>query len=183
MKWARWLVALVILLSVSAMASDNPYKTAKVGEWIEFAMTTAVMGQNMQMKTKQTVIARDATSVTIKTETWMGGQQLPSSEQKILLDKPFEPYNQDAKLTDAVVTPMGTGNETLTVGGKAYACQWAKVHIVATKPMPMDSITKVWSSKDVPMSGVVKMQTDTTMKMGDKDMATKMTMELTGFGK
>jgi hypothetical protein len=33
------------------------------------------------------------------------------------------------------------------------------------------------------MSGVVKMQTDTTMKMGDKDMATKMTMELTGFGK
>lgn len=183
MKCARWLVALVILLSVAAMASDNPYKTAKVGEWIEFAMTTSVMSQNMQMKTKQTVIARDATSVTIKTETWMGGQQLPSSEQKILLDKPFEPYNQDAKLTDAVVTPMGTGNETLTVGGKAYACQWAKVHIVATKPMPMDSITKVWSCKDVPMSGVVKMQTDTTMKMGDKDMATKMTMELTGFGK
>lgn len=183
MKCTRWLVALVILLSVAAAASDNPYKTAKVGEWIEFAMTTSVMGQNMQMKTKQTVIARDATSVTIKTETWMGGQQLPSSEQKILLDKPFEPYNADPKMTDAVVTPMGTGSETLTVGGKAYACKWAKVHIVSTKPMPMDGITKVWSSNDVPMSGVVKMETNTTMKMGDKEMTSTMTMELTGFGK
>ena len=182
MKCTRWLVALAMVLSVAAMAADNPYKTAKVGEWIEYAMTTQVMGQNMQMKTKQTVTARDATSVTIKIESWMGGQKMPASEQKILFEKPFEPYNLDAKMTDAVVTPMGTGSETLTVGGKPYACQWAKVHIVATKPMPMDSITKVWSSKAVPMSGMVKMETDTTMKMGEKSMVTKMTMELAGFG-
>ena len=168
MKCTRWLVALAMLLSVAAMAADNPYKTAKVGEWIEFAMTTQVMGQNMQMKTKQTVTARDATSVTVKTESWMGGQKLPSSEQKILLEKAFEPYIRDDKVTDAVVTPMGTGSETLTVGGKPYACKWAKVHIVATKPIPMDGITKVWSSKDVPMSGVVKMETDTTVQVGDK---------------
>lgn len=183
MKGTRWMVALAMLLCVAAAAADNPYKTAKVGEWIEYAMTTQVMGQGMKMKTKQTVIARDEVSVTVKTESWMGSQQMPSSEQKILFEKPFEPYNLDAKLTDAVVTPMGTGSETLTVGGKTYPCQWSKVHIVATKPMPMDSITKVWTTKGIPMSGTVKMETDTTMKMGEKSMATKMTMELTGFGK
>jgi len=183
MRCTRWMVALAMLVTVAAVATDNPYKTAKVGEWIEYAMTTQVMGQDMHMKTKQTVTARDEVSVTVKTDSWMGGQKLPTSEQRIFFNKPFEPYNTDAKITDAVVTPMGTGNETLTVGEKTYACQWSKVHIVATKPMPMDSITKVWSSKSVPMSGVVKMETDTTMKMGDKSVATKMTMELTGFGK
>lgn len=183
MKCTRWLVALVMLLSVAAMAADNPYKTAKVGEWIAYAMTTQVMGQSMQMKTKQTVIARDEVSVTVKTESWMGSQKMPASEQKILFSKPYVPYNADEKMTDAVVTPMGTGSETITVDGKPYACQWSKVHIVATKPMPMDSTTKVWTSKSVPMSGVVKMETDTAMKMGDKSVASKMTMELSGFGK
>jgi len=183
MKWIRWMVALAMFVTVATVAADNPYKTAKVGEWIEYAMTTQVMGQSMKMKTKQTVIARDEVSVTVKIESWMGSQQMPASEQKILFNKPYEPYNLDEKMTDAVVTPMGTGSETLTVGEKTYACQWSKVHIVATKPMPMDSITKVWTTKGVPMSGVVKMETDTTMKMGEKSMATKMTMELTGFGK
>lgn len=171
----------VLLLPVLIWAVDNPLKNAKVGEHIEFVMITETMGTKMEMKMKQTVVAKDEVSVTLRTETTAMGKTMPAQDTKIMLNQPYEPYK--AGFTDAVVTPLGEGNETITVGGKAYACHWAKVKIVATKPMAVESTTTVWSCKDVPVSGMVKMVTDSTMKMGEKDMVTKMTMELVSAGK
>jgi hypothetical protein len=170
-----------LLLPVLIWAVDNPLKNAKVGEWIEFVMNTETMGTKMDMKMKQTVVAKDAVSVTLRTVSTMMGKEMPPQDSKILFDQPYEPYK--AGFQDAVVTPLGEGNETITVGGKAYSCHWVKVKVVATKPQAVEATTKVWTCKDVPVSGMVKMETESNMKIGDKMMATKMTMELTGAGK
>jgi len=185
MKKAKWLLLAValgaLLLPLVIRAADNPLKNAKVGEWVEFVTHTESMGTKMEMHMKQTVVAKDATSVTLKTESTMNGNKMPPQETKIMLDQPYEPYKQG--FADAVVTPLGEGTETITVGGKAYACHWAKVKVVATKPTAIDGTTKVWTCKDVPVSGMVKMENESAMKAGDKIMNTKMTMELVGAGK
>lgn len=159
---------------------DNPLKNAKVGQYIKFKMTTEAMGTKTQMEMKQTVIAKDDISVTLRTETTAMGMKMPPQDSKIMLNQPYEPYKQG--ITDAVVTPLGEGNEQISVGGKTYNCHWAKVKVTASKPTAVDSITTVWSSPDVPVNGMVKMVTDATTKMGQNAMATKMTMELVEAG-
>ncbi len=159
---------------------DNPLRNASVGQWAEYVMKNQVMGQTMEMKMKQSVVAKDATSVTLRTETTVMGKKT-STDVKIPFDQPYEPYKTglpaNAKVT---VTPMGTGSETVTVGGRAYACTWAKVKMVMAAPTPMESVTKVWTCKDVPVAGMVKMETESTMSAGGQSMTTRMTMELTG---
>ena len=185
MKKAKWLLLAValgaLLLPLLIWAVDNPLKNAKVGEWVSFVTHTEAMGQKTEMQMKQTVVAKDETSVTLKTETTMNGTKMPPQETKIPLNQPYEPYKTPN--SDAVVTPLGTGTETLTVGGKPYACTWTNVKVVMTKPAAMESTTKMWISKDVPVSGMVKMESDSVMKAGTQTMNTKMTMELTGSGK
>ena len=175
-------VALVaLLLPHPARAVDNPLKSARVGEWVEFVTTSSSKGASMEMKMKQTVVAKDDTSVTLRTVTTMMGKEQPPQDLKIMLDKPYRPYAQG--LPDAMVTNLGDGNETITVGGKSYSCHWAKVRIVATKPAAIESTTKVWSSKDVPVNGLVKMETESVMTVGGNTMNTTMTMQITGSGK
>ena len=185
MKRTRMILTMVILgallLSILTLAADNPLKNAKVGEYVDFKMTTDTAGTKMEMQMKQTVIAKDDVSVTLRTETTVGKQKMPPQDTKIMLNQPYEPYK--AGLTDAVITPLGEGNENITVGGKPYACHWAKVKVVAAKPTAVTSTTTVWSCKDVPVNGMVKMVSDSTMKVNGKDMNTKMTMELVAAGK
>lgn len=182
--WVTLGALLLPVLGVMALGpgDDNPLKSAKVGEWAEFVMKNEVMGQSMEMKMKQSVVAKDATSITLRTETTVMGKKT-STDTKIPFDQAYEPYKmglpENVKVT---VTPLGSGSETITVGGKAYACTWSKVKMVMTSPAPMDSTTKVWSCKDVPVAGMVKMETDSTMSAGGQTMNTKMTMELTGAG-
>ncbi len=178
---ALGVLLLPVLSWMAQGAGNNPLKNAHVGDWVEFATHTGAMGQQMEMKTKQTVVAKDATSITLRTETTMMGHTMPPQDVKIPLNRSYEPYA--AGLTDAKVTPLGEGNETLKVGGKSYACHWVKVKVAATKPQPMEGTTKVWTCPDVPVTGVVKMETESTMTVGGKSMPTQMTMELIGSGR
>lgn len=179
--WVALSALLMPILGLMALgAGDNPLKNARVGDWAEYVMKNQVMGQTMEMKSKQSIVARDATSVTLRTETTVMGKKT-STDTKIPFDQPYEPYKmglpENVKVT---VTPLGSGSETVTVGGKSYACTWAKVKMVMTAPTPMDATTKVWTSKDVPVYGMVKMETDSTMNAGGQTMNTKMIMELVG---
>lgn len=183
-------VALATMVStLMVWAADNPFKNAKVGEWAEFFMTTEVMGQKMESTLKQSIIARDAVSVTLRTVNTMMGKELPPVDKKIMLNEPYEPYKSlthglsGAGYSDAVVTPLGEGSETLTAGGKPYNCRWSKVKMVAVQPQAMESTVKVWMCKDVPVSGMVRMEMDSTVTKGGKTMATKVTFELVGAGK
>lgn len=170
-----------LVLPLAARAEENPLKNAKVGEWVEFVTTTATMGNTMEMKTKQTVVAKDDVSVTLRTAVTMMGMQQPPQDVKIMLNQPYQPHAEG--FPDAVVTPLGEGTETITVGGKSYASRWTKVKVVATKPAPVQSTSKVWSSKSVPVTGLVKMESESVMTMGGNTMKTTMTMQLTGSGK
>jgi predicted NodU family carbamoyl transferase len=181
LKICAALVLGALVLPLPAGAEDNPLKRAKVGEWVEFVTTSTTMGSKMDMKMKQTVVAKDDISVTLRTLTTMMGKELPPQDTKIMLNQPYQPYTQG--FSDAVVTPLGEGNETISVGGKSYACRWAKVNVVANTPAAVKSTSKVWSSKDVPVSGLVKMESETVMTVGGNTMNTTMTMQLTGSGK
>ena len=59
----------VLLLTVAAWAADNPLKTAKVGDWIEFVSRVEILGETRETKIKQTVVAKDADSVTLRRVT------------------------------------------------------------------------------------------------------------------
>lgn len=166
---------------LSHAAEENPLKNAKVGEWIEYTMRTEAMGQKMEMQMKQSVAAKDATSVTLRVETTMMGQKMPGQDVKVPLDKPYEPYTQG--LTGATVTQLGEGNETITVGGKSYACHWTKVKVVATQPQAAENTAKVWTCKDVPVNGLVRMESEGTVTVQGQAMTTKTSMELKGVGK
>lgn len=176
------LVALgTLVLPLLSWAADNPFKSAKVGDWVQTVTTTETMGNKMEMNTKQTVVARDDVSVTLRMEVSMMGRQMPPQESRIMLEQPYEPYTQPN--TDAKATILGEGDETITVDGKSYKTHWTKVKVVATKPAPMESTVKAWSSKDVPLSGMVKMESESVMAMNGKSMNTKMIMKLAGSGK
>lgn len=161
---------------VKDTTNDNPLKKAKVGDYVRLRMTTETMGSRIQMEMKQTVIAKDDVSVTLRTETTASGIKMPPQDVKIRLDQPYEPYKQG--FTDALVTKMGEGKETLNVGGKSYNCKWIKVKVVSVKPTPIEATTTVWSSSEVPVTGVVKMVTNSTTNFNGNSMTTKMTMEL-----
>jgi hypothetical protein len=60
--------------------------------------------------------------------------------------------------------------------------------VVATTPAAIESTVKAWSSKEVPLAGMVKMESESVMTMKNKTamdttMNTKMTMKLSGYGK
>lgn len=173
-------LCLPVLGLAAQAAEENPFKDAKVGEWIEFVMQTEAMGQKMEMQMKQSVVAKDETSVTLRMEATMMGQKMPGKDTKIALDKPYEPYLQNQNLTDAKATPLGEGNETISVGGKSYACHWTKVKVVATKPQAVEVTAKTWTCKDVPVNGLVRMESETAMTMQGQPMNTKIRMELKG---
>lgn len=164
----------------AAKTSDNPLKNAKVGDFLEFKTVTEAMGTKTETQTKQTVVAKDDVSITLRTEISMMGMKVPPQESKIMLNQPYEPYK--AGNTDAVVTPLGEGDETITAGGKSYACHWAKVKVVVSKPSPITSTTTVWSSKEIPVTGVAKMITDSSMEVQGKTMDSRMVMELISAG-
>jgi hypothetical protein len=160
---------------------ENPFKNAKAGDWIEYTMSTDAMGQKMEMQVKQTVVAKDDTSVTLRMETTMMGQTMPGNDMKIPLDQPWNPLSQ--RLSDAKVTTLGEGNETVTVGGKSYACHWVQAKIVTTKPQATEGTLKVWTCKDVPVNGMVRMEAATNMVMQGQAMKTAVTMELKDAGR
>lgn len=173
-------IAAFLLVPVLAVApGDNPLKNAKVGEWIEYKMTNSMMA-GMETKMKQTVIAKDATSVTLRIDTIMMGQK-QSTTTKIPLDKPYEPH-KIGQPEGVAITLLGTGTETIIVGGKSYACTWSKAKVVMAKEKT-EMLSKVWVSADAPLTGVVKTESDMSTSQQGQSFSMKMSMELIGSGK
>ena len=165
-----------LFITMMGWAMDNPLKDAKVGEWLQFASHTEVMGQKRDTKMKLTVVAKDAVSVTLRTVIDMGGGEMPPQDVKFILDKPYEPIKSGS--SDAVTTQLGEGYETIIVGGKSYACHWIKVKTVETKPLALESISTVWGCKYVPVNHMVKMESEATTTRGGKVLTTKTITEL-----
>src|SRR5262249_718245 len=150
--------ALVVCLATAAWAGeDNPLKKAKVGDWIEYKMTMAAAGINLDGKSKTTLTAKDDKEATLSTVSSFAGKESPAKEKKIDLTKAFN-FLELAELTkgDTKIEKGKEGKETITVGGKEYKCKWSTLKMVTKDPKSVgDADVKIWSAADVPLFGIV----------------------------
>jgi hypothetical protein len=107
---------------------------------------------------------------------------LPATEAKVSLREAFDPDKPSNPAVTTTVETLGTGQEALAVGGQRYECTWVKNRVThATRPTakapPTASVVvaKKWTSKDVPLSGLVKSE----IEVAGQTTVT----ELTGFGR
>lgn len=184
----RFLVAALVLVitAISTRAADeeNPYKSAKVGDYATYSMTTKFGGFAIDGVITQTVTAKSDKEATIKVtgSVEFGGNKkdIPAQEQKIDLTKPYDP-TKGANLPggDEVKVEKGKeGKEKIKVNGKEYSCTWTTYKVKGkAKGMDIDADVKAWMAKDVP-SGMVKM----TMSAMIAGQTMEMTMELKETG-
>jgi hypothetical protein len=154
------IVCLAPLAAPAQEKGDNPFKTAKVGDYVAYKMTTSVMGKDLAMDMKQTVSAKDDAEVTLKTAITFMGNALPAQTTKIDLTKPYDPAtaaiqgNKQGKFEKT-----GEGKDKIKVGGKTYECTWLAGKVVAdVKGQKIESDVKLWFTKSVPLSGLLKME-------------------------
>jgi len=174
-------VAFCLLPTSRAADEDNPFKKAKVGDFTEYKSTISAMGKPFQATMKMVVIAKNDKEATIEitTKASLMGKDLPpqTQTQKIDLTKP---YDQTAsanlpKGTDVKIE-KGQTTEKIKAGGKEYECTWMKAKSTfKSGELTTESDMKIWISKDVPLSGMVKMEV--------KSQFANLTLELSSAGR
>jgi hypothetical protein len=175
----RSLLALLLCLVATALpaAEDNPFKKAKVGDWVEYKMTSATVGGT----TKMTIVAADDKEVIYEvtsTFTYMGQESAgPVQKLKVDLTKSYDPIiAANLKRTGTKIEKVGEGTETIKVGGKRFKTKWTKLKsTTVVNDVTVVSEFHSWYSKDVPLSGLVRMDTTTGMMT--------MRLELIGSGR
>jgi hypothetical protein len=136
--------------------AENPFKKAKVGDFVTYK--TTIKGQKDGSTIRQTVLEVTDKEVTIEVVASFGGKEFPASKTKIDLSQPYDPAAMAKGKVE--VKTLDSGKETLTIGDKKYDCTWTKTK-VTTKVGDKDftSEAKTWVCKDVPLNGVVKVET------------------------
>ncbi|HEV3440765.1 MAG TPA: hypothetical protein VG122_25655 [Gemmata sp.] len=158
-------VALLGCLVSAAHAADeeNPFKKSKVGDWVEYKMT----GTGFEGKTKMTIVTKDDKEVTYEiaaTISFMGKEMTaPVQKQTVDLTKPYDAIAAGNVAAKGVkIENVDDGKEKLKIGEKEYDTKWTKTKTTATVgDMTIVGEYKMWFSKDVPVSGLVKMETTT----------------------
>jgi hypothetical protein len=171
--------AMLLCFAPAIQGADdaNPYRNAKVGDWVEYKLT----GQNMEGSTRMTVVSKDDKELSFEVEasySVMGNKMVaPVQRMKIDLTKAYEAISAaNLKARNVTIEKLGEGTEKLKARGKAYETKWTTLRATATvneTTIVMDY--KMWFCKDVPLSGLVRMDTITS------GMTTR--LELIGSGK
>lgn len=183
---ARLLAALAVaaapLAARAQEPAENPYKSAKVGDYATYAMTMKVGGFEVKGTITNTVTAKTEKEATLKVTGKMNGMDIPAQEQKIDLTKAFDPTKAGLgggpKGADAKVEETGKGKDKLTIDGKTYETTWTTMKVKTKTPVgDVDADIKAWVGKDIPL-GLGKMEMNS--KVGGMDM--KMEMVLTASG-
>lgn len=166
-KMRSILVAAFLLCVVPALQAadnENPFRNTNVGDWVEYKMT----GPNMEGKTKMTVVAKDNKELTYQvagTFSYMGNEMVaPIQTQKIDLTKPYDPIvAANLKEKGVKVEKQSEGKEKIKFGNKVYDTTWTKSKsTVNVNGVGVVSNTKMWFTKSVPLSGMVRMETTTS---------------------
>jgi hypothetical protein len=171
-------VLLVCLVpSVRAADDENPWKNAKVGDWVEYKMA----GTGFESKTKMTVVAKSDKEVSyeISATFTAAGKEMtaPVQKQTIDLTKNYDELSAiNLQNKNVKIEKLDEGKEKLKIGDKEYDTKWTRTKATATfNGITSVSEYKMWFSKEVPLGGMVRM--DTTVGT----IVTK--LELTGFDK
>jgi hypothetical protein len=176
----RLMIATALLLCFCPVihGSDdrNPFTNAKVGDWVEYKMT----GQNMEGSTKMTVASKDEKELTYEvtaTFSFLGNKTVaPVQTMKVDLTKDYDAISAaNLKAKNVKIEKLDEGTEKIQAAGKEYDTKWTKLRATTTvNGMTIVVDHKMWFSKEVPLSGLVRM--DTTAS----GMTTR--MELIGSG-
>ena len=157
---------LICLVPAALLAGeDNPFKKAKIGDWVEYKMT----GPDVEGKTRMSIVAKDDKEVEYEvaaTFSFMGQQRdAPVQKLKVDLTKSYDPIvAANLKRTGTKIEKEGEGAEKIKVGKKEFDTKWTKLKCTTTvNGVTVASDYKMWFSKDVPLSGLVKMETTTEM--------------------
>jgi hypothetical protein len=159
------LLPFVIIAFLTASVSEgqerneNPFRAAKVGDYVAYKMTTSVMGKNLEINMKQTVTAKDEKEVTLSTATTFMGNAFPGQESKIDLTKPYDPAEAATANKKGKFEKTGEGKEKIKIGNKEYECTWMTGKVSAdANGKKLESDIKAWFSKSVPLTGMIKME-------------------------
>jgi hypothetical protein len=179
----RLLAALAVLVVpfAATAADDNPYKSAKVGDYATYKMDMKFGDMPITGTVTATVTAKTDKEATVKVTGKVNNIDIPAQEQKIDLTKPYDPTKVGGGLppgVDAKIEKLKEGKEKVKVAGKEYETTWATFKMTS-KAMGMDisADIKAWMAKDVPL-GLAKMEMTTAVA----GQTMKMTMELTESG-
>lgn len=184
MSWNNlFAVAILALLPVVAECAggaepqQHPYKRAKVGEWTEYRTVSEAMGNKTEMKARTAVAAKDESSITLKIASEVAGQKLPEQTTVVKFEQ-LQTATQNHQTEE-----LEKGSETLSAGGKSYACKWTKTRVtVETNGVKSVTVAKVWLCDEVPLGGLVRSESTTVSTVNGNEMKSVATMELTGVG-
>jgi hypothetical protein len=150
--------------AIRAADNENPFNKAKVGDWATYCVTITAMGKQIDGEMKMTVAAKTDKEATVKASLRVSGNETTFSDQKIDLTKPYDPTSLLGGNTDqSKIEKVADGKEKVKIETKEFDCTWIKMK-TKTKFMGMEipADVKVWLSKDVPLSGIVKMEVTST---------------------
>ena len=177
----HWFALVLVLCAIPLVSpagekAENPFKKAKIGDYVAYKVTTSANGKEVEQSMKKTVTAKNEKELTMQTAVTTGDKTVNDKDTKIDLTKP---YDLGADITAAIKKEnwkkTGDGKEKVKVGDKTYDCTWFSgkgvVEVLGDK---IDSEIKIWVNKSVPLGGMVKMET--------KSGPTSIRMEVTGFG-
>ncbi len=170
---------LAVLFTTWALhAQEGPAKP-RVGDWV----VMKISNPPREVTTKQIVIAVDELNATVKDAVLgrrLGGVTRRPIELEIALTElrdPTKTYTR-AGAYPVKMEKLKEGKETLVVKGIKLNCDWIELRrTVDTKGMAVTSTHKIWTCPDVPLSGIVKTETDFPQK-GEKSMS-----ELVDYGR
>src|SRR5262249_46694846 len=134
---------------------------AKVGDWVEHKMT----GPTFEGTSKITITEKTDKEVTYKVEgtfTANGTKMVaPVQMQKVDLTKNYDAVSAANLNSKGVkIETVDEGKEKLKIGDKEYDTTWKKLRSTQTvNDMKIVSEYKMWFSKDVPVNGLVRMDT------------------------
>ena len=177
------LLAVLSVLAVVPIAfaadEENPYKKAKVGDFATYKMVTKVAGMNLEGTLTQKCSAKSDKEATIKVTGNINGMEIPETEQKIDLTKPYDPTKATLpEGAEAKVEKVKDGKEKVKVGDKEYETKWESYKVKAkANGMEIEADVKIWMSNDVPLL-MVKME----MTSEVAGMKIEMEMELSESG-
>jgi hypothetical protein len=176
----RSLLAAVVFIGVVPTAllggEDNPFKNAKLGDWVDYKM----IGPDIGGTTKMTIVAKDDKEVIYEiasTFSFMGKEmKAPLQTIKVDLTKDYDAISAaNLKRTGTTIEKVGEGAEKIKFGEKQLETRWHKLKCTTVvNDFTIVSEFKMWFCKEVPVSGLVRMETTVGASITN--------LELVGYG-